>query len=141
MDVVIVDRGFFFAFSNAITLEQLTSQYPNAGSLITLFQFLVVSIFGLPKHIKWTPYGPRFKPRRIPLTTYLVQVALFYLISLLNNAAFGYQIPMAVHIIFRSGGLIISMMLGWLISGKRYVVFFFLPPFHSFTTLSTLLSL
>ncbi|KAG6853588.1 hypothetical protein C0991_002994 [Blastosporella zonata] len=27
---------------------------------------------------------------------------------------------MAVHIIFRSGGLIISMFLGWLVAGKRY---------------------
>lgn len=76
-------------------------------------------MYGLPRHITWTRYGPRFKPRRIPLTPYLVQVALFYLISLLNNAAFGYRIPMAVHIIFRSGGLIISMVLGWLVVGKR----------------------
>lgn len=105
--------------SNAITLEQLTSEYPHAGSLITFFQFLIVSLHGLPKHVTWTSYGPRFKPRRIPLTPYLIQVALFYLISLLNNVAFSYRIPMAVHIIFRSGGLIISMLLGWILAGKR----------------------
>ncbi|KAF7361282.1 Udp-n-acetylglucosamine transporter [Mycena sanguinolenta] len=29
---------------------------------------------------------------------------------------------MSVHIIFRSGGLVISMLLGWLISGKRYTL-------------------
>ncbi|KAE9402869.1 UAA transporter, partial [Gymnopus androsaceus JB14] len=57
---------------------------------------------------------------RIPLMPYLVQVVLFYLISLLNNAAFAYYIPMAVHIIFRSGGLVISMILGWLFAGKTY---------------------
>ncbi|KAJ6589082.1 UAA transporter [Mycena capillaripes] len=106
--------------SNAITLEQLTTQYPLSGSLITAFQFLIISLHGIPTHIQWTRYGPRFKPHRIPLTPYLVQVALFYLISLLNNAAFSYRIPMSVHIIFRSGGLVISMLLGWLISGKRY---------------------
>ncbi|KAF8075844.1 UAA transporter [Lyophyllum atratum] len=106
--------------SNAITLEQLTSEYPHAGSLITFFQFTIISIYGLPKHLTWTPHGPRFKPRRIPLTPYLIQVALFYFISSLNNAAFAYRIPMAVHIIFRSGGLIISMVLGWLVVGKRY---------------------
>ncbi|KAJ7475189.1 UAA transporter [Mycena galericulata] len=108
--------------SNAITLEQLTTQYPLSGSLITAFQFLIISLYGIPTHITWTKYGPRFKPHRIPLTPYLVQVALFYLISLLNNAAFSYRIPMSVHIIFRSGGLVISMLLGWLISGKRYTV-------------------
>ncbi|KAJ7714092.1 UAA transporter [Mycena metata] len=106
--------------SNAITLEQLTTQYPLSGSLITAFQFLIISLHGIPTHIKWTTYGPRFREHRIPLTPYLVQVALFYLISLLNNAAFSYRISMSVHIIFRSGGLVISMVLGWLISGKRY---------------------
>ncbi|KAJ7641346.1 UAA transporter [Roridomyces roridus] len=106
--------------SNAITLEQLTTQYPLSGSLITAFQFLIISLYGIPTHITWTKFGPRFKPHRIPLTPYLVQVGLFYFISLLNNAAFSYRIPMSVHIIFRSGGLVISMILGWLISGKRY---------------------
>ncbi|KAJ7471839.1 UAA transporter [Mycena latifolia] len=106
--------------SNAITLEQLTTEYPLSGSLITFFQFLIISLHGIPTHITWTKYGPRFKPHRIPLTPYLVQVALFYLISLLNNAAFSYRIPMSVHIIFRSGGLVISMLLGWLVTGKRY---------------------
>ncbi|GLB33248.1 putative UAA transporter family protein [Lyophyllum shimeji] len=108
--------------SNAITLEQLTSSYPHAGSLITFFQFLLISLHGLPTHITWTRYGPRFKPRRIPLTPYLIQVSLFYFISLLNNAAFAYRIPMAVHIIFRSGGLIVSMLLGWIVVGKRYTL-------------------
>ncbi|KXN89355.1 UDP-xylose and UDP-N-acetylglucosamine transporter [Leucoagaricus sp. SymC.cos] len=28
--------------------------------------------------------------------------------------------PMSVHIIFRSGGLVVSMILGWLVSGKKY---------------------
>ncbi|KAK7051327.1 golgi uridine diphosphate-N-acetylglucosamine transporter [Paramarasmius palmivorus] len=106
--------------SNAITLEQLTSQYPNAGSLITFFQFIIISLHGLPKHIIWTRYGPRFRPRRIPIIAYLVQVALFYLVSLMNNIAFGFKIPMSVHIIFRSGGLVITMLLGWLLGGKRY---------------------
>ncbi|KAJ7640171.1 UAA transporter [Mycena rosella] len=108
--------------SNAITLEQLTTEYPLSGSLITVFQFLIISLHGIPTHITWTIYGPRFKPHRIPLTPYLVQVALFYLISLLNNAAFSYRIPMSVHIIFRSGGLVISMLLGWLVTGKRYTL-------------------
>ena len=110
--------------SNAITLEQLTLQHPNSGSVLTFFYFLLISLHGLPKFLIWTPYGPRFRPRRIPITQYLIQVVLFYLVSLLNNAAFAYRIPMAVHIIFRSGGLIISMIIGWLVSNKRYVCHF-----------------
>ena len=110
--------------SNAITLEQLTLQHPNSGSVLTFFQFLLISLHGLPKFLMWTPYGPRFRPRRVPITQYLIQVVLFYLVSLLNNAAFAYHIPMAVHIIFRSGGLIVSMFIGWLVSNKRCVSFF-----------------
>ncbi|KAG5651682.1 hypothetical protein H0H81_007843, partial [Sphagnurus paluster] len=105
---------------NALTLEQLTSEYTHAGSLITFFQFLLISLYGLPKHTTWTRTGPRFKQRRIPLKPYVIQVALFYGISLLNNAAFAYEIPMPVHIIFRSGGLVVSMLLGWIVAGKRY---------------------
>jgi len=107
--------------SNAITLERLTLEYPNVGSVLTLFQFLLISLHGLPKFLVWTRFGPRFRPRRVPITYYLIQVALFYFVSLLNNAAFAYRIPMAVHIIFRSGGLIVNLLLGWLISKKRYV--------------------
>jgi solute carrier family 35 (UDP-xylose/UDP-N-acetylglucosamine transporter), member B4 len=108
--------------SNAISLEQITSRYPDSGTLITFFQFLLISAYGLPKQITFSsgriPY-PRLKTRKIPLTPYLVQVALFYAVSLLNNAAFGYRIPMPVHIIFRSGGLIVGMLLGRMIVGKR----------------------
>lgn len=54
------------------------------------------------------------------LAIYCVQVVLHFLISMLNNAAFAYRIPMAVHIIFRSAGLVITMILGYIIAGKRY---------------------
>lgn len=106
--------------SNALTLEQLTSHYPSAGSLITFCQFLFISLHGLRKFVIWRPY-PHLKPRRIPILPYLIQVALFYAISYLNNAAFAHKIPMTVHIIFRSGGLVISMIMGWLIQGRRRV--------------------
>ncbi|KAG8744922.1 golgi uridine diphosphate-N- acetylglucosamine transporter, partial [Ceratobasidium sp. 423] len=61
----------------------------------------------------------RFRPLKIPLSHWIVQVVLFLVTSLLNNAAFKYSIPMAVHIIFRSGGLVVNLLLG-LALGKRY---------------------
>ena len=111
------------AQSNALTLERVTSEHPKSGSLITFCQFFLISLYGLPKFLSFTrgPLNipiPRLRPRRIPLTPYLVQVGLFYFLSLLNNLAFSYDIPMPVHIIFRSGGLVISMLLGWLVSRK-----------------------
>ena len=49
----------------------------------------------------------------------MIQVSLFFLTSLLNNAAFGYKIPMAVHIIFRSAGLVTNLILGMLLASKK----------------------
>ncbi|KAI5122168.1 hypothetical protein M0805_007066 [Coniferiporia weirii] len=68
----------------------------------------------------FNPLRYRLKPRRIPLARYAVQVLLFLLVSLLNNAAFAYHVPMAVHIIFRSGGLVVNMLMGWLFEKRRY---------------------
>lgn len=129
--------------SNAITLEHITSRYPNSGVLITFFQFLIVSLYGLPKQFTFDdPRGshhaengpvsvpnvrrrrwlPRLKKRRVPLLPYLIQVALFFVLSTLNNAAFAYDIPMTVHIVFRSGGMIVNMILGWILMRKRLVI-------------------
>ncbi|KAL4241300.1 hypothetical protein ABKN59_000068 [Abortiporus biennis] len=104
--------------SNALTLEQVTSQNAKLGTLITFSQFLIITLYGLPKFVTLWPY-PRLHSR-IPLAAYATQVILFYVVSLLNNAAFAYNIPMAVHIIFRSGGMVVSMILGRLLLHRRY---------------------
>jgi len=143
--------------SNAITMERLTKQFPHSGTLITFFQFLAVSLYGLPSQITFEEsdpnlsshiytnghanghtnghaggkdnktskpvkryWFPRLKTRRVPLTPYMMQVALFWVLSILNNIAFGYHIPMSVHIIFRSGGMVINMLLGYMFAKKRY---------------------
>lgn len=130
--------------SNAITMEHVTSTYPHSGVLVTFFQFLIVFLYGLPSQLTFTrpetlqaangdpsshktpstparrTWLPRLKKRRVPLLPYLIQVALFFVLSTLNNAAFAYHIPMTVHIIFRSGGMIVNMVLGRLLAKKRY---------------------
>ncbi|CAE6450046.1 unnamed protein product [Rhizoctonia solani] len=61
----------------------------------------------------------RFRPLKIPLSRWILQVVLFLAASLLNNAAFKYSVPMAVHIIFRSAGSVTNLLMG-LASGKKY---------------------
>ncbi|CAJ0751659.1 4736_t:CDS:2, partial [Entrophospora sp. SA101] len=39
----------------------------------------------------------------------------------------GYEISLPFHIIFRSGGLIVSMILGWALVGKRFVLIQSIP--------------
>lgn len=110
--------------SNALTLEELTSKHPNVGHLVTFFQFLTIATYGFPKHFTITRWRgipiARFKPLRLSLSVYIVQVVLYCSLSILNNRAFAYLIPMPVHIIFRSGGLVISMLMGRILLKKRY---------------------
>lgn len=128
------------SFSNAWALEWVTSENPRAGSLITFAQYIVVTIFGIRGRFTTQPRrnksddansasettlfewlrNLRLKPLAVPISRWVIQVILFLGVSLLNNAAFGYRVPMAVHIVFRSGGLVVNMILGYLTQGRRY---------------------
>ena len=44
---------------------------------------------------------------------------MFFAVNLLNNIAFGYNISIPVHIILRSGGSVLTMLVGF-VWGKRY---------------------
>lgn len=47
---------------------------------------------------------------------------LNFTVSVLNNAALAYHISVPLHIVFRSGGLIVNMIMGWLVLNKRWVL-------------------
>ncbi|CAG8449625.1 2978_t:CDS:2, partial [Acaulospora colombiana] len=76
---------------------------------------------GLLHNVEYTPI-PRLKERTVPVHRWIVQVVLFFTVSVLNNIALGYRISVPLHIIFRSGGLMVSMILGWALAGKRYTM-------------------
>ena len=44
---------------------------------------------------------------------------MFFAVNMLNNFAFGYNISVPVHIILRSGGSVMTMLVGF-VWGKRY---------------------
>ncbi len=46
-------------------------------------------------------------------------VSLFFVVSVVNNYAMAYGVPVPFHIVFRSGSLVSNMVLGWLILRKR----------------------
>ncbi|KAJ3186543.1 hypothetical protein HDU85_007363 [Gaertneriomyces sp. JEL0708] len=108
--------------SNVYTLEVLVTQEPRSGHLITLAQFLLVATLGLFQHLKSPKLGyiPRLVPRSIPISHWLAMVCLYWTLSVLNNYALGFKIPMPLHIIFRSGSLLVSMLLSWGIFGARF---------------------
>ncbi|KAI8987567.1 UAA transporter [Mycotypha africana] len=109
--------------SNVFALEVLLTKTPASflGQLITLGQFAFVALEGLRHHLTFGKYGlPCLKRTTVPLSRWFLLVTIFFIVSLLNNLALGYNISVPLHIIFRSGGLIMNMILGALILKKRY---------------------
>ncbi|WWD20233.1 hypothetical protein CI109_104709 [Kwoniella shandongensis] len=123
--VMILSLVFGGCCSNVWALEGVLKSHPKAGTFLTFAQFLYVAIQNLSSQLEFrrTKGGltyPRLKERKVPLKRWLVQVVLFLAISLMNNYAFGLKIPVTVHIIFRSGGLCVSMLVGHFAGGRRY---------------------
>jgi solute carrier family 35 (UDP-xylose/UDP-N-acetylglucosamine transporter), member B4 len=103
---------------------------PIAGLLITLNQFALTTLLTLPSQvidrskISMIPFKCQLSvslaPRTIPMTTWATYTALFVFVNVLNNQAFGYDISVPVHIILRSGGSVTTMLVGYLVAGKKY---------------------
>lgn len=87
-------------------------------------QFMFIAAVGFLGQIQYMGKGktPRFRirPRQISLGFYAAYVALFFTVSVLNNKALSYNIAMPFHMIFRSGSLVTSLILGMLLLHKRY---------------------
>ncbi|PWN42471.1 UAA transporter [Ceraceosorus guamensis] len=107
--------------SNAYYLELSTRALPQCGTLLTFFHFFFTSLQVLPTQLKNASVPIIvLKRNEVPMIRWAVQVSLYFATSLLNNTAFAYHVPMPVHIIFRSGGLVVNMIVGWLVKGRKY---------------------
>lgn len=73
---------------------------PGAGNLITFLQFLFISIEGF---IFTSKFGTQ-KPS-IGIKDYCILVIMFFTVSVCNNYAFDFNIPMPLHMIFRAVSL------------------------------------
>lgn len=106
---------FIGCCTNVYFLEILTNKVPGSGNMITLAQFLFISVKGF---IQESRFGT--KKSIIPLNKYLSLVIMFFVVSVLNNYALNFNISMPLHMIFRSGSLIANMILGMIIMKKSY---------------------
>jgi drug/metabolite transporter (DMT)-like permease len=68
-------------------------------------------------HWQW-PFG--LAPRVVPLLLYVRITSIFFLTSLINNAALDYHISIPVHTVFRSSGLTATLLLGRYIYHMKY---------------------
>jgi len=106
---------FLGCCSNVVFLELIIKEDPGAGNLITFAQFLFIAVEGF---IFTTKFGT--SKRHIGFNHYVVLVVMFFAANICNNYAFNFNVPMPLHIIFRSGSLITNMMMGILILKKKY---------------------
>ncbi|KAI9159310.1 golgi uridine diphosphate-N- acetylglucosamine transporter [Blastocladiella emersonii ATCC 22665] len=113
--------------SNVFFLEQLVRDAPQSSHIVTVTQFLFATALGLPTLLHRPPKTPRWALHRysvhrsaVPWSRWFTIVFLFAVTSVLNNLAFNYRVPMPVHIIFRSGGLIVSMAMNLVVLRRRY---------------------
>jgi UDP-xylose/UDP-N-acetylglucosamine transporter B4 len=116
---------------------------------------LFITVQQLPSFVIWDTsrsWLPRLKPRRVPISQWLVLVTTFASGTLLNNLVFGFNVPLTIQFIFRSAGvypppppvvkvsftadtagllvgLAVSMILGHLFMGKRYTLQQIVPRF------------
>ncbi|XP_072922894.1 UDP-xylose and UDP-N-acetylglucosamine transporter [Hemitrygon akajei] len=106
---------FLGCSSNVVFLELLVRDFPGCGNIVTFGQFLFIALEGLIFQAHFLT-----KPRAIPLRNYFIMVSMFFIVSVVNNYALNFNIPMPLHMIFRSGSLIANMVLGIVILKKRY---------------------
>lgn len=102
---------------NVIFLELLVQQDPGCGNLITFSQFLVIAIEGLVFTTRFLTVKPE-----VPFSSWIILVIMYFLVSVSNNYALNFNIPMPLHMIFRAGSLMANMMMGIALLGKRYNV-------------------
>ncbi|XP_069982503.1 UDP-xylose and UDP-N-acetylglucosamine transporter [Penaeus vannamei] len=106
---------FIGCCSNVVFLELLVQDEPACGTILTFAQFLFIAIEGF---VVTMDCGRR--KNAIPVKEYLILMTMFFTVNVTNNMAFGYKISMPLHIIFRSGGLIASLVMGVLVLGRSY---------------------
>ncbi len=104
--------------ANHTLLEALVTHDPGIGPLVTLTYFITPTIEGLRHFVTLRP--PFFVRPKVPMVFHLSMVALYFSLSLLNNMAFNYRIPMAFHTVFRSSSLISNVLVGYLVLRKSY---------------------
>lgn len=96
----------------------------NIGHLITLTQFFVIAVLSLPENVSMST-GSRFVhlcKRKVPLRNWLIYTAFFLTVNLLNNSAFAFDVSIPLHIIIRSAGPVVSMIVGYIFNSKRYSI-------------------
>ncbi|KAF8208603.1 UAA transporter [Mycena galopus ATCC 62051] len=104
--------------------EQLLMMNARIGSALTFSHVVFITAQSLPTFLFFPPGHrlPRLKPRQVPLSHWAAQVLLLTTSTLLYNWAFAYNVQVSILVVFRSAGLAVSMLFGFLFAKKRYTI-------------------
>ena len=76
---------------------QIHRDEPGAGTIITFVQFFFIAVEGF---IFVSNFGQT--KSKIPIRNYMTLVGLYFVVSVVNNFAFYFDIPLPLHMIFRA---------------------------------------
>lgn len=115
----------FGCCSNVYSFEKLLQIDSQITTLVTLTQFVIIFII-VSIYLKvssfWDQNIKTTKSAKSSAFNYQFFIPIFsqVLSSYLGNLVFQYDLPMPAHIIFRSSGTAMTILLGWLIWNKKY---------------------
>ncbi|XP_064399731.1 UDP-xylose and UDP-N-acetylglucosamine transporter-like [Halichondria panicea] len=128
---IAISLVFLGCCSNVVFLELIIKDDPGAGNIITFFQFLFVSLEG----VVFVSHFFRVRPV-IPIRKYIFMVMFYFFVSIVNNYALNFNVPLPLHMIFRSGSLVANMVMGILILKKSYSASKYVAVFMIFVGIS-----
>merc|ERR1719147_342718 len=102
-------------WANVVFLEFLITYDPGSGNLITFNHFFWIAVEGF----LFTTKCGTVKPT-VPIKSWVTLVIMYFVVSVTNNYALNFDIPMPLHMIFRAGSLMANMLMGILLLQKRY---------------------
>lgn len=109
-------------------LEYMIYVEPHAGQTITFFQFLAIALAGVSKFVDRDPkesilrFWKKFHlvKRKIAFKYHALLVFLSWMGAYTSAKAYNFNISVSLHMVFKSGILLINMLLGACILHKRY---------------------
>lgn len=111
-----------FLFERLLNDAKHLPHSPDMGSLVTFCQFVMVAIVSsyplIDRQQSWRRLYLR--RNRIPFHKLMINMAIFFVVSVLNNSVWRFGLSVPIHIMFRSSSTVITMVVGYLFGGKRY---------------------
>lgn len=106
---------FLGCWFNNLTIDEILIRPGGAqvaGDLMTLLQFIVVTLLSAPAFLSQSV--------RLPWRMVAASSILFCVQNVMNNRAYKYRVSVSIHTTFRSASLLVSLAIGYLFFNKRY---------------------